>query len=239
MEVCCFSSCKVTFSSNINCSCTYIGIVDISANCIISSFFKRQSSSTIYYKTVSVKDISVYIYVGGRTPGEINSVEMNGCTPYVGEKALPAVKINNQSAGAPKFTLSGNWLIYTFANVTKVSNITCARDGGNIFTGEITDNVYYSYDGTSLPSQCVSRDNPTWGTAPASGAVGGSMTASVTAAVLRSICSFLIIVYTSSCNFILTDHCLSLTAYQHCCYEHNITKTLLSRNHVMWYSVTV
>ncbi len=149
---------------------------------VSSTSSTTNTSSTIYYKTVSVKDISVYIYVGGRTPGEINSVEMNGCTPYVGEKALPAVKINNQSAGAPKFTLSGNWLIYTFANVTKVSNITCARDGGNIFTGEITDNVYYSYDGTSLPSQCVSRDNPTWGTAPASGAVGGSMTASVSGA---------------------------------------------------------
>ena len=147
-----------------------------------SSLVGTESTSTIYYKAVSVKDISVYIYVGGRTSAEINSVEMNGCTPYVGTKALSSVKINNQSAGAPKFTLSGNWLYYTFTNVTKVSNITCARDGGNIFTGEITDNVYYMYDGTELDSQCVPRANPTWGTAPASGAIGGSMTATVSGA---------------------------------------------------------
>ena len=147
-----------------------------------SSLVGTESTSTIYYKAVSVKDISVYIYVGGRTSAEINSVEMNGCTPYVGTKALSSVKINNQSAGAPKFTLSGNWLYYTFTNVTKVSNITCARDGGNIFTGEITDNVYYMYDGTELDSQCVPRANPTWGTAPTNGAIGGSMTASVSGA---------------------------------------------------------
>lgn len=147
-----------------------------------SSLVGTESTSTIYYKAVSVKDISVYIYVGGRTSAEINSVEMNGCTPYVGTKALSSVKINNQSAGAPKFTLSGNWLVYTFEDVTKVSNITCARSGGNIFTGEITDNVYYMYDGTELDSQCVPRANPTWGTAPASGAIGGSMTATVSGA---------------------------------------------------------
>ena len=149
---------------------------------VSSTSSTTKTSSTIYYKTVSVKDISVYIYVEGRTPAEINSVEMNGCTPYVGTKALSSVKINNQSAGAPKFTLSGNWLYYTFTNVTKVSNITCARTGGNIFTGEITDNVYYMYDGTELDSQCVPRANPTWGTAPASGAIGGSMTATVSGA---------------------------------------------------------
>lgn len=142
----------------------------------------KLTSSIVYYQTVSVKDISVYIYVGGHSEGDINSVEMNGCTPYVGTKALAAVKINNQSAGAPKFTLSGNWLVYTFTNVTKVSNITCARSGGNIFTGEITDNVYYTYEGAALPGQCVPRANPTWGTAPASGAIGGSMTATVSGA---------------------------------------------------------
>lgn len=149
---------------------------------VSSTSSTTKTSSTIYYKTVSVKDISVYIYVEGRTPAEINSVEMNGCTPYVGTKALSSVKINNQSAGAPKFTLSGNWLVYTFEDVTKVSNITCARTGGNIFTGEITDNVYYSYDGTELSGQCIPRSNPTWGTAPASGAIGGSMTATVSGA---------------------------------------------------------
>lgn len=146
---------------------------------VSSTSSTTKTSSTIYYKTVSVKDISVYIYIGGRTPAEINSVEMNGCTPFVGTKALSSVKINNQSAGAPKFTLSGNWLVYTFEDVTKVSNITCARSGGNIFTGEITDNVYYMYDGTELDGQCIPRTTPTWNVAPANGAAGGSMTASI------------------------------------------------------------
>ncbi len=148
-----------------------------------SSLVGTESTSTIYYKAVSVKDISVYIYVGGRTDGEAQSVEMNGCIPYVGTKALSAVSIHTYNSGSsPKFTKDGNWLIYTFTNVTKVSNITCARTGGNIFTGEITDNVYYSYDGTELSGQCIPRSNPTWGTAPASGAIGGSMTATVSGA---------------------------------------------------------
>lgn len=148
-----------------------------------SSLVGTESTSTIYYKAVSVKDISVYIYVGGRTDGEAQSVEMNGCIPYVGTKALSAVSIHTYNSGSsPKFTKDGNWLIYTFTNVTKVSNITCARTGDNIFTGEITDNVYYSYDGTELSGQCIPRSNPTWGTAPASGAIGGSMTATVSGA---------------------------------------------------------
>lgn len=144
-----------------------------------SSLVGTESTSTIYYKAVSVKDISVYIYVGGCTVAQINSVEMNGCTPYVGTKALAAVKINNRSAGEPKFTLSGNWLSYTFTNVTKVSSITCAREGGNIFTGEITDNVYYKFDGAKLDGKCVSAPNLTWTTAPVNAKVGVHMTAVV------------------------------------------------------------
>ncbi|MCI6419426.1 MAG: hypothetical protein MR794_03890 [Bacteroidales bacterium] len=144
-----------------------------------SSLVGEESTSTIYYKAVDVKDITVYIYVGGCTDVQINSVEMNGCTPYVGTKALAAVKINNQSAGEPKFTLSGNWLSYTFTNVTKVSSITCAREGGNIFTGEITDNVYYKFDGAKLDGKCVSAPKLTWTTAPADGYVDEHMTAVV------------------------------------------------------------
>lgn len=144
-----------------------------------SSLVGTESTSTIYYKAVSVKDISVYIYVGGCTVAQINSVEMNGCTPYVGTKALAAVKINNRFAGEPKFTLSGNWLSYTFTNVTKVSSITCAREGGNIFTGEITDNVYYKFDGAKLDGKCVSAPNLTWTTAPVNDNVGVHMTAVV------------------------------------------------------------
>lgn len=143
-----------------------------------SSLVGTESTSTIYYKAVDVKDITVYIYVGGCT-AQINSVEMNGCTPYVGTKALAAVKINNRSAGEPKFTLSGNWLSYTFTNVTKVSSITCAREGGNIFTGEITDNVYYKFDGAKLDGKCVSAPNLTWTTAPVNANVGVHMTAVV------------------------------------------------------------
>ena len=144
-----------------------------------SSLVGTESTSTIYYKAVDVKDITVYIYVGGCTVAQINSVEMNGCTPYVGTKALAAVKINNRSAGEPKFTLSGNWLSYTFTNVTKVSSITCAREGGNIFTGEITDNVYYKFDGAKLDGKCVSAPKLTWTTAPVDAKVGVHMKAVV------------------------------------------------------------
>lgn len=180
-----FGSAAYSTTATKNITVSSSGSIAVKARCINSSASlngTETSTTTIYYAPVSIKDISVYIYVGDRTSAEINSVEMNGCTPYVGTKALSSVKINNQSAGAPKFTLSGNWLVYTFEDVTKVSNITCARSGGNIFTGEITDNVYYMYDGTALPGQCISRSNPTWGTAPASGAIGGSMTATVSGA---------------------------------------------------------
>lgn len=180
-----FGSDAYSTTATKNITVTSSGSIAVKARCINSSASlngTETSAITIYYAPVSVKDISVYIYVGGHSEGEINSVEMNGCTPYVGTKALAAVKINNRSAGEPKFTLSGNWLVYTFTNVTKVSNITCARSGGNIFTGEITDNVYYTYEGTSLPGQCIQPANPTWGTAPASGAIGGSMTATVSGA---------------------------------------------------------
>ena len=174
---------STTATKNITVSSS--GSIAVKARCINSSASlngTETSAVTIYYAPVSVKDISVYIYVGGCSAAEYNSVEMNGCTPYVGTKALTAVKINNQSAGAPKFTKNGNWLEYTFTNVTKVSSITCARSGGNIFTGEITNDVYYKYDGTALGGKCVPPANPTWGTAPASGAIGGSMTATVSGA---------------------------------------------------------
>jgi len=136
------------------------------------------AAATVTAKFAQIKDITVHIYVGGRSTADINSVEMNGCQPYVGGTVLTAVKINNQSAGAPKFTLTSNWLTYTFTNVTKVGNITCARAGANIFTGVITDDVYYNYDGTELDGSCVPF-TPTWNTAPANGARGGTMTASV------------------------------------------------------------
>ncbi len=136
------------------------------------------AAATVTAKFARIKDITVHIYVGGRSAAEINSVEMNGCQPYVGGTVLTALKVNNPSAGAPKFTQAGNWLTYTFSNVTKVGNITCARAGGNIFTGVITDDVYYNYDGTLLDGSCVSF-TPTWNTTPANGAIGGSMTASV------------------------------------------------------------
>lgn len=148
-----------------------------------SSLFGTESTSTIYYKAVDVKDITVYIYVGGCTDAQIFSVEMNGCKPYVGTTQLTAIDIKGYNSGSTnKFTKNGNWLEYTFSNVTKVSDITCARSGGNIFTGEITDNVYYKFDGAELDGKCVPPANPTWGTAPKNGDKGGSMTASVSGA---------------------------------------------------------
>ncbi len=177
-----FGSDAYSTTATKNITVTSSGSIAVKARCKNTSASldgAETETITIYYAPVSVKDITVYIYVGGHTEGDINSVEMNGCTPYVGTKALTAVKINNRAAGDPKFTLSGNWLYYTFTNVTKVSNITCARSGGNIFTGEITDNVYYTYEGASLPGQCIARTTPTWNVAPANGAAGGSMTATI------------------------------------------------------------
>ena len=155
----------------------------IHGQCINNSSFSlvgEESTSTIYYKAVSVKDITVYIYVGGCTDAQIFSVEMNGCKPYVGTTQLTAIDIKGYNSGSTnKFTKNGNWLEYTFSNVTKVSDITCARSGGNIFTGEITDNIYYKYDGTELDDKCVPQAKPTWRTEPEDGKAGGSMTAEV------------------------------------------------------------
>ena len=142
------------------------------------------ADATVTVKFARVKNITVYIYTGTENSVDVttSSVVMNGCVQYVGATSLTSMTVNNHTAGSPKFTLSGNWLSYTFTNVSQVSNITCARSGANVFTGTITDNVYYMYDGTELSGQCVPRANPTWGTAPASGAIGGSMTATVSGA---------------------------------------------------------
>ncbi|MDY5650543.1 MAG: hypothetical protein SPF23_00645 [Paludibacteraceae bacterium] len=126
---------------------------------------------TIYY--VPVKDITVYIYVGGCTPAQINSIELFG-TPCVGSKALAAVHI--LAAG---FTTDGDWRKYTFTNVSEVRNVVVAREGGRAVDNiTITDDIYYKFDGTNLGGKCV-PPSLTWTTAPADGKVGNNMTAAV------------------------------------------------------------
>ncbi len=145
------------------------------------------AAATVTVKFAMVKNITVYVYVGDKNTGDVTaaSVEMNGCTPYVGGTACSAQNVNVYTGSAPKFTLTGNWLTYTFTNVTKVTSITCARTGGNIFTGAITADKYIMYDGTDLTGQCIPYV-ASWSTAPANGAVGGNMTAAVNTTGLTS-----------------------------------------------------
>lgn len=139
-----------------------------------SSLVGTESTSTIYYKAVSVKDISVYIYVGGCTNAQINSIELFG-TPCVGSVAQAAVY---KFIG--DFTTDGDWRKYTFTNVSEVRNVVVAREGGRAVDNiTITDDIYYKFDGAELDGKCVPPANPTWGTAPANGAIGGSMTATI------------------------------------------------------------
>ena len=136
------------------------------------------ASSTIYYKTVSVKDITVYIYVGGCTDDQINSLVLTG-TPYVGSKALSGVNINTPAG----WTTDGNWRSYTFSNVTKVHTMKVAGMDGAIPLKNIedaTEDFYYRmFDGTELDYKCVSAPSLTWGTEPADGYVDENMTAVV------------------------------------------------------------
>ena len=170
-----FSISNIT-STSTNSAVVHAQNINNSDNTLVGT----ESTQTIYYKAVSVRDITVYIYVGGRTDEEIHSVVMNGCKPFVSDKELTTIDIHADNSDAVnKFTRNGNWLTYTFQNVTKVSNITCARTGANIFTGEITDNVYYTYDGTQLSSQCIPAITPTWATEPTDGIISNTMTASV------------------------------------------------------------
>lgn len=142
-----------------------------------SSLVGTESTSTIYYKAVSVKDITVYIYVGGCTEDQINSLVLTG-TPYVGSKALSGVHIT--PAG---WKTDGNWRSYTFSNVTKVHNLQVAGMGGAIPLKNIenaTEDFYYRmFDGTELDYRCVSAPKLTWTTAPVDAKVGVHMKAVV------------------------------------------------------------
>ncbi len=143
-----------------------------------SSLFGTESTSTIYYKAVDVKDITVYIYVGGCTEAQINSLVLTG-TPYVGSKALSGVHINTPAG----WTTDGNWRSYTFYNVTKVHNLQVAGMGGAIPLKNIenaTEDFYYRmFDGTELDYRCVSAPKLTWTTAPVDAKVGVHMKAVV------------------------------------------------------------
>ncbi len=139
-----------------------------------SSLVGTESTSTIYYKAVSVKDITVYIYVGGCTSDQINSLVLTA-NPYVGSTALAGV-----TKYIGDFTTDGAWRKYTFTNVSEVQHVVVARDGGRAVDNiTITDDVYYKYDGTELGGKCIARTTPTWNVAPANGAAGGNMTATI------------------------------------------------------------
>ena len=160
-----------------NITVTSSGSIAVKARCKNTSASldgAETETITIYYAPVSVKDISVYIYVGGCTDVQINSLVLTA-NPYVGSKALPGVNIP-----AASFTTDGAWRKYTFTNVSEVRNVVVAREGGRAVDDiTITDDIYYKFDGTNLGGKCVPPANPTWGTAPANGAIGGSMTATI------------------------------------------------------------
>ena len=91
------------------------------------------------------------------------------------------------STGGQNISADGTWVTMTFTNVYAVSNINLAYAGGGDWdylntSTKITNDCCYNKDGSLNASCCVPRANPTWGTAPASGAIGGSMTATVSGA---------------------------------------------------------
>lgn len=163
-----------------NITVTSSGSIAVKARCKNTSASldgAETETITIYYAPVSVKDISVYIYVGGCTDVQINTLVLTA-NPYVGSKALPGVNIP-----AASFTTDGAWRKYTFTNVSEVRNVVVAREGGRAVDNiTITDDIYYKFDGTNLGGRCVPPAKPTWGTAPKNGDKGGSMTASVSGA---------------------------------------------------------
>lgn len=89
-------------------------------------------------------------------------------------------------SGEQRISANGKWVTIEFTNVYAVSNIDLAYSGGdwdylNTAT-KITGDCCYNRNGSLNASCCVQPANPTWGTAPANGAIGGSMTASVSGA---------------------------------------------------------
>ena len=160
-----------------NITVTSSGSIAVKARCKNTSASldgAETETITIYYAPVSVKDISVYIYVGGCTDVQINSLVLTA-NPYVGSKALPGVNIP-----AASFTTDGAWRKYTFTNVSEVRNVVVAREGGRAVDNiTITDDIYYKFDGTKLDGKCVARTTPTWNVTPADGKAGGSMTATI------------------------------------------------------------
>ena len=162
-------------SSNAACSFTASATANTVYQMKVDGYTKVSSTSStkltsdiIYYKTVSVKNISVYIYVGDCTSDQINSLVLTG-TPYVGSVALTGVTKYTKD-----FTTDGNWLKYTFTNVSKVASLGVAGLAGaqplEVIANATEDTYYRMFDGTVLDSKCVPRSNPTWGTAPTNGA---------------------------------------------------------------------
>ncbi|MBQ6724352.1 MAG: InlB B-repeat-containing protein [Paludibacteraceae bacterium] len=172
-----FGSDAYSTTATKNITVTSSGSIAVKARCINSSASlngTETSAITIYYAPVSVKDISVYIYVGGCTSDQINSIELFG-TPYVGSVALDAVHYY-----IGDFTIDGNWRKYTFTNVSEVRSLVVARSGGRAVDNiTATADVYAKWDGTALDGKCVSAPSLTWTTAPANGTAGEDMTALV------------------------------------------------------------
>ena len=128
-----------------NITVTSSGSIAVKARCKNTSASldgAETETITIYYAPVSIKDISVYIYVGGCTPAQINSIELFG-TPCVGSVAQAAVHKFIRD-----FTTDGDWRKYTFTNVSEVRNVVVAREGGRAVDNiTITDDIYYKFDG--------------------------------------------------------------------------------------------
>ncbi|MBR1380847.1 MAG: InlB B-repeat-containing protein, partial [Paludibacteraceae bacterium] len=87
------------------------------------------------------------------------------------------------STGGQSISADGTWVTLTFTNVYAVSNIDLACTGGdwdylNTST-KITANCCYNKNGSVNADCCIPLTTPTWNVAPANGAAGGSMTASI------------------------------------------------------------
>lgn len=161
----------VTYSvSSVNSGYHFVGWYDGSTQKSTSTTYTYNATEakTITARFIKLKTITIK-FAHEATAGWV----IQGVTKY-------------PTSGGQSISADGTWVTMTFTNVYAVSNIDLAYSGGdwdylNTAT-KITDDCCYNKDGSLNASCCVPRANPTWGTAPASGAIGGSMTATVSGA---------------------------------------------------------
>lgn len=162
----------VTYSvSSVNSGYHFVGWYDGSTQKSTSTTYTYNATEakTITARFIKLKTITIKFVHDATAGWDIQSV-----TKY-------------PSTGGQNISADGTWVTMTFTNVYAVSNINLAYAGGGDWdylntSTKITNDCCYNKDGSLNASCCVPRANPTWGTAPASGAIGGSMTATVSGA---------------------------------------------------------